>query len=64
MKNAVGNSAYRLERLLPLLDCVVSLWRGLVSLFISNLSPETSRVELESMFWRVGKILDTFIPVD
>lgn len=64
MKNAVGNSAHRLERLLPLLDRVVSLWRGLVSLFISNLSPETSRVELESMFWRVGKILDTFIPVD
>lgn len=35
-----------------------------VSLFISNLSPETLRVKPESMFWRVGKIMDTFISVD
>lgn len=46
------------------LDRVSALRQGYVSLFISNLSPETLRVKPESMFWRVGKIMDTFISVD
>lgn len=45
-------------------DRVVNRRRGLVSLFISNLSLDSSRVELEAMFWRAGKIMNTFIPVD
>lgn len=45
-------------------DPVDSLRRGYVSLFISNLLPETSKAELLSMFWSTRRIMDTFILVD
>lgn len=34
------------------------------SLFTSMLPMDISKVELEAMFCRAGKIIDTFIPID
>lgn len=45
-------------------DRVAALRKDYVSLFICILSSETSKVELQSMLWRAGKIRGTFIPVD
>lgn len=33
-------------------------------MYVSNLPKEISKVELEAMFCRVGRIVDSFIPVD
>lgn len=46
------------------LDKVADLCKNTFSLFISNLPKEVSRVELEAMFERVGKIIDSFILTD
>lgn len=34
------------------------------SLFVSNIPENLSKIELVAMFWRPGKILDSFIPID
>lgn len=34
------------------------------SLFVDNLPKEISKVKLESMFYRAGQIVDSFIPTD
>lgn len=34
------------------------------SVFVSNLPLQISEAELEAMFWRVGRILDVFIPTE
>eukprot|EP00268_Persea_americana_P010845 TRINITY_DN14439_c0_g1_i14.p1 TRINITY_DN14439_c0_g1~~TRINITY_DN14439_c0_g1_i14.p1 ORF type:complete len:147 (+),score=27.06 TRINITY_DN14439_c0_g1_i14:267-707(+) len=34
------------------------------SIFVSNLPQQISKTELETMFWRAGRIIDMFIPVD
>lgn len=33
-------------------------------MYVSNLPEEISKVELEAMFCRLGRIVDSFIPVD
>eukprot|EP00268_Persea_americana_P068611 TRINITY_DN9583_c0_g1_i1.p3 TRINITY_DN9583_c0_g1~~TRINITY_DN9583_c0_g1_i1.p3 ORF type:complete len:101 (-),score=27.09 TRINITY_DN9583_c0_g1_i1:3660-3962(-) len=35
-----------------------------LSLFVSNIREDLSKPALEAMFWRAGKILDSFIPID
>ena len=34
------------------------------SVFVSNLPQQISKTELEAMFWRAGRIIDVFTPVD
>lgn len=50
------------EKLLSLR--ILSLWQDSVPLFAANLPVEISRTELEAMFWRAGRIIDSFMPVD
>lgn len=34
------------------------------SMFVSNLPEQISKAELEAMFWRAGRTVDIFIPVE
>lgn len=43
---------------------ILALRQNCFSLFVSNLFEETSKVELEAMFCKAGKFVDSFIPVD
>ena len=40
---------------------IISLRNYSISLFVSNLKPTISKVELEAMFCRSGRIVDSFI---
>lgn len=48
----------------PLPRRIIALRERSVSLFVSNLHEAISSTELEAMFYRAGKIVDTFIPKD
>lgn len=43
---------------------ILELRENSFSIFVSNLPEEISKVELEAMFCRAGKILDSFLPID
>lgn len=48
----------------PLQDLIISLRQQSFSLFVSNLHEEISKIELETMFCKAGRIVDSFIPID
>lgn len=48
----------------PLPKRILALREKTISLFVSNLLASISSPELEAMFCRAGRILDSFIPKD
>lgn len=48
----------------PLPRQILHLRENAFSLFVTNISEDMSKTELEAMFWSAGKILDAFIPID
>lgn len=48
----------------PLPAHLLHLRKKSFSVFVSNLSLQISKLELEAMFCRVGRIVDSFIPVE
>lgn len=49
---------------MPLPTRILHLRENAVSLFVSNIPENLAKPELEAMFWRAGKVLDSSIPVD
>ena len=54
----------RVHEFKPLPRRIIWLIEKSVSLFVSNLDEAISSTELEAMFYRAGKIVDSFIPKD
>lgn len=52
------------EKINPLPAKIGALRQSSFSLFVSNLPEDISKPELKAMFWRAGRIVDFFIPVD
>ena len=48
----------------PIPRRIITLKEKSVFLFVSNLHEAISSTELEAMFFRAGKIVDSFIPKD
>lgn len=46
----------------PLPAKILALRQNNFSLFVSNLPAEIPKIEVEAMFYRVGRIIDVFIP--
>ena len=49
---------------MPLPTRILRLREDAVSLFVPNIPEDLANPELEAMFWRAGKILDSSIPID
>lgn len=43
---------------------ILLLGENTFSLFVSNIPEDSAKPELEAIFWRAGKIRDSFIPID
>lgn len=54
----------RFGDLKPLPRKILALRENTISLFVSNVPASISSSELEAMFCRAGRILDSFIPKD